>query len=117
MWDNSNLTKFSDDSYFKWSENFSENSTQIYFELESFMRPVVFNKVTRNNKIINPNSFTLNIKDQQKIYEILERSPFEEMTSYDKRTIWNNRYALTQVESAIPFIFSCVDYRKQVKVI
>ena len=116
MWDNENLTVFSDDSYFKWSENFNKKSTHIYFEIESFMRPVVYNNISRNKAFNNPNSFNLNIKDQQKIYEILERSPFEELTSYDKRTIWSNRYALTQIESAVPFIFSCVDYRKKVNI-
>ena len=61
----------------------------------------------------NPDSFNISFQDQEKIFEILERSPFEEMTSYDKRTIWNNRYALTKIDNAIPFIFSCIDYKKQ----
>ena len=84
MWDNENLTVFSDDSYFKWSENFNKKSTHIYFEIESFIRPVVYNNISRNKAFNNPNC-------------------------YDKRTIWSNRYALTQIESAVPFIFSCVD--------
>lgn len=113
MWENSK-NPFSDDSYFKWTENFSDDSTHIYFELESFMRPVRFNFISKQSKMSCTHSFTLDIKDQVKIYEILERSPFQEINSYDKRTIWSNRYALTQIESAIPFIFSCVDYKKQV---
>jgi hypothetical protein len=116
MWDHDKFP-FSDDSYFKWAENFSEHSTHVYFELETFMRPVVYNHVSKSTTISKPSTFNLSLQDQQKIYEILERSPFDEMTSYDKRTIWNNRYALTQVESAIPFIFSCVDYRKKVSIL
>jgi hypothetical protein len=109
LWD----TNFSDDSYFCWVENpnFSAAS-QMSFELESFVRPVIHKMVENINTVNNPNSYMINESDQRKILEIMEKTPFEELNNYDKEVLWSNRYALTQIPSIIPKLLSCIDYKK-----
>jgi phosphatidylinositol-4,5-bisphosphate 3-kinase/phosphatidylinositol-4-phosphate 3-kinase len=48
--------------------------------------------------------------DKNKIEEIKKRSPFEEMTNYDKETIWSNRYILSSEPEYLSRLLTCVDY-------
>jgi hypothetical protein len=53
----------------------------------------------------------INETDQKKIYEILEKTPFEELNNYDKDVLWVNRYAMAEIPSMIPKLLQCIDYR------
>jgi hypothetical protein len=73
---------------------------------------VVYNaEELANINVINPNNYMISETDQNKIYEILEKTPFEDLNNYDKEVLWVNRYALTEIPSMIPKLLLCIDYR------
>jgi hypothetical protein len=84
----------------------------LTFELETFLKPVVHNtEEFVNVNIVNPNNHMISETDQVKIFDILEKTPFEEMNNYDKEILWVNRYALTEIASLIPKLLRCIDYK------
>jgi hypothetical protein len=82
----------------------------VTFELESFLRPVV-HSTDESVTVFHSNNHMINETDQNKIFEILEKTPFEELNNYDKEVLWVNRYALTEIPSLIPKLLQCIDYR------
>ena len=81
------------------------------------MQPVVHKLQETTNASYNPHSYMINETDQVKIYEILEKSPFDELNNYDKEVLWSNRFALTQIPSIIPKLLTCIDYKKETHLI
>jgi len=104
-------SNFSDNSYFSWVENPDNTASHVSFELETFVRPVVHPIIESTTFFSNPNSYMINESDQRKIYEIMEKSPFEELNNYDKEVLWTNRYVLTQLPLIMPKLLSCIDYK------
>ena len=102
---------FTDDAYYYFIDNDEEEKcSKIYFEIEPFSR-AVFNKITHiKNFSFDINSVMINETDKAKIEEIKTRSPFEEMTNYDKETLWGNRYKLSAEPEYLAKVLSCVDY-------
>jgi hypothetical protein len=106
-------TPFSDDSYFCWIDNPNLSSSQINFEIESFLFPVVHHIENSAPISYNHYSYMISETDQRKFLEILEKSPFDELNNYDKEVLWSNRYAITQIPSIIPKFLLCVDYKNE----
>ena len=100
-----------DDAYYYFMDNDEEEKcSKIYFEVEPFYK-TVFNKITHiKNYSFDVNSVMINESDKIKIEEIKNRSPFEEMTNYDKETLWSNRYKLSNNQELFSKVLSCVDY-------
>ena len=103
---------FTDDAYYYFMDNDEEEKcSKIFFEIEPFSK-TVFNKITHiKNYSFDINSVMINETDKSKIEEIKKRSPFEEMTNYDKETLWSNRYKLSCEPDNLAKILTCVDYR------
>jgi len=53
----------------------------------------------------------LNETDYQKIMNIMEKSPFEDLNIYDKETLWKNSYSVAQFPSIISRLFECINYK------
>ena len=102
---------FTDDAYYYFTDSDEEEkSSKIYFEIEPFYK-TVFNKITHiKNYSFDINSVMINETDKSKIEEIKKRSPFEDMTNYDKETLWSNRYKLSTESEFLSKVLSCVDY-------
>ena len=100
-----------DDAYYYFMDNDEEEKcSKIYFEIEPFYK-TVFNKITHiKNYSFDVNSVMINESDKIKIEEIKNRSPFEEMTNYDKETLWSNRYKLSNNQELLSKVLSCIDY-------
>ena len=102
---------FTDDAYYYFTDNDEEEKcSKIYFEIEPFCK-TVFNKITHiKNYSFDINTVMINDTDKAKIEEIKSRSPFEDMTNYDRETIWSNRYKLSNDPDYLAKVLSCVDY-------
>ena len=101
---------FSDDAYYCFTDSNEDNCSDICFEIDTFARPVV-------NKVVHIKNYNLNIKslmmsptDMQKINEIMEKSPFDELNNYDKEVLWTNRYSLAKMPSIVPRLLMCFNY-------
>ena len=102
---------FTEDAYYYFMDNDEEEKcSKIFFEIEPFGK-TVFNKITHiKNYSFDINSVMIKDTDKNKIEEIKKRSPFEEMTNYDKETIWSNRYILSSEPEYLSKLLTCVDY-------
>ena len=101
---------FKDDAYYYFMDNDEEDKcSKIYFEIEHFSK-AVYNKITRIKNYTFDGSFMISDAEAKKIEEIKERSYFEEMNNYDKKTIWGNRYKLSGDSQLFSRLLSCVDY-------
>ena len=101
---------FKDDAYYYFLDSDEEEkSSKIYFEIEHFSRTVC-NKITHIKNYAFDGSFMISETEEKKIEEIKQRSYFEEMNNYDKKTIWGNRYKLAGDNKLLPQLLSCVEY-------
>ena len=102
---------FTDDAYYYFTDNDEEDKcSKIYFEIEHFNKSV-FNKITHiTNFSFDINSVMVNEADKNKIDSIKKRSPFEEMTNYDKEVLWSNRFKLSSEPEMLSKVLSCIDY-------
>ena len=102
---------FTEDAYYYFTDNNEEEKcSKIFFEIEHFNK-TVFNKITHiKNYSIDKKTVMIKETDKKKIEEIKIRSPFEEMTNYDKETLWSNRYKLSDEPEFLSKVLSCVDY-------
>ena len=102
---------FTDDAYYYFMDNDEEEKcSKIFFEIEPFNK-TVFNKITHiKNYSFDINSVMINETDKDKIEEIKKRSSFEEMTNYDKETLWSNRYKLSCEPENLAKLLTCLDY-------
>jgi len=50
--------------------------------------------------------------DLVNVANILQYSPFKELNDYDKEVLVYNQYSLTQIDTAIPKLLSCLDFYK-----
>lgn len=105
---------FSDDSYYCCIDNPDTNSTSISIELESFLNPVInILDETYTGHNICTNNILIHESDQRKIFEILEKTPFEELNNYDREVLWVNRLAITQIPSLLPKLLLSIDYKSK----
>ena len=104
---------FKDDAYYYFLDNNDEEKpSKIYFEIEHFNR-TVYNKITHIKNYAFDGSFMISETEEKKIQEIKQRSYFEEMNNYDKKTLWGNRYKLAAENILFPQLLSCVEYSEQ----
>ena len=105
---------FTEDAYYYFMDNDEEEKcSKIYFEIEPFNK-TVYNKITHiKNYSLDTNSVMINETDMAQIEEFKKRSYFDEMTIYDKQTIWNNRYKLSQDTGFLAKVLSCIDYSNE----
>ena len=102
-------TKFSDDSYFISSDNDQENTGEIYFELESFTRPVEHQNHNEDLELYRPEMSQTSQEDQKILEKVVLRPPYQELTDKEKLVIWINRNAAIRNPKLIPRLFSCID--------
>ena len=103
---------FKDDAYYYFMDNDEEDKcSKIYFEIEHFNK-TVYNKITRIKNYTFEGSFMINDSEAKKIEEIKQRSYFEDMNSYDKKTLWGNRYKLSGDPELFSQLLSCVEYNE-----
>ena len=109
---------FTDDAYYYFTDNDEEEKcSKIYFEIEPFNK-TVYNKITHiKNYSFDINSVMIKETDKKKIEEMKLRSPFEEMTNYDKETLWSNRYKLSNEPEYLSKLLSCVDYSNPIHLV
>ena len=109
---------FTDDAYYYFTDNDEEEKcSKIYFEIEPFNK-TVYNKITHiKNYSFDINSVMIKETDKKKIEEMKMRSPFEEMTNYDKETLWSNRYKLSNEPEYLSKLLSCVDYSNPIHLV
>ena len=110
---NLNDREVGDDVYYFFSDNPNEQkSNKIYFEIESFVCPIV-NKVTyapvENIKNDEP-QLELDNEQLLKILKIDEKSPFDDLNHNEKNILWRNRYGIAKMNSLIPKLFLSSDY-------
>ena len=104
---------FKDDAYYYFLDNNDEEKpSKIYFEIEHFNK-TVYNKITHIKNYAFDGSFMISETEEKKIQEIKQRSYFEEMNNYDKKTLWGNRYKLAAENILFPQLLSCVEYSEQ----
>ena len=103
---------FKDDAYYYFLDSDEEDkSSKIYFEIEQFSK-TVYNKITHIKNYSFDGSFMISEAEEKKIEEIKQRSYFEEMNNYDKKTLWGNRYKLAGDNKLFPQLLSCVEYHE-----
>ena len=105
----------SDDIYYCYNDNpDEEKSSKIYFEIENFSYPVEFKiDITRETKKINITSNLLEIQSEvmEKITKINEKSIFEELNNNEKKTLWNNRLYVANMNSLLPRLLQSCNYK------
>ena len=103
---------FKDDAYYYFMDSDEEEkSSKIYFEIEHFSR-TVYNKITHIKNYSFDGSFMISEAEEKKIEEIKQKSYFDELNNYDKKTIWGNRYKLAGDNKLFPQLLSCVEYNE-----
>ena len=101
---------FKDDAYYYFLDSDEEEkSSKIYFEIEHFNR-TVYNRITHIKNYTFDGSFMISEAEEKKIEEIKQRSYFEEMNNYDKKTLWGNRYKLSADSKLFAQLLTCVEY-------
>ena len=101
---------FKDDAYYYFLDSDEEEkSSKIYFEIEHFNR-TVYNRITHIKNYTFDGSFMISEAEEKKIEEIKQRSYFEEMNNYDKKTLWGNRYKLSADSKLLAQLLTCVEY-------
>ena len=101
---------FKDDAYYYFLDSDEEEkSNKIYFEIEHFNR-TVYNRITHIKNYTFDGSFMISEAEEKKIEEIKQRSYFEEMNNYDKKTLWGNRYKLSADSKLFAQLLTCVEY-------
>ena len=101
---------FTDDAYYYFMDNDEEEkSSKIYFEIEHFNK-TVYNKITHIKNYTFEGSFMIIDSEAKNIEDIKKRSYFEEMNTYDKKTLWGNRYKLSRDSELFSQLLTCVDY-------
>ena len=103
---------FTDDAYYYFTDSDEEDkSSKLYFEIENFKKSV-FNKITHiKNFALDVNTLMIDDAIKKQLKELKKRSPFEELTNYDKDILWSNRYKLTTDTQYLPYILQCIDYK------
>ena len=101
---------FKDDAYYYFLDSDEEEkSSKLYFEIEHFNR-TVYNRITHIKNYTFDGSFMISEAEEKKIEEIKQRSYFEEMNNYDKKTLWGNRYKLSADSKLFAQLLTCVEY-------
>ena len=101
---------FKDDAYYYFLDSDEEEkSSKIYFEIEHFNK-TVYNRITHIKNYTFDGSFMISEAEEKKIEEIKQRSYFEEMNNYDKKTLWGNRYKLSADSKLFAQLLTCVEY-------
>ena len=102
-------SKFLDDSFFSKNDNYNKNTGEIFFELESFIRPVEHQSHTEEINLFRPLITTISSKDQLIIDKISSKSSFEEISAEEKEVLWRNRNLLSEKPELITRVLLCVD--------
>ena len=101
---------FKDDAFYYFMDNDEEDKcSKIYFEIDHFNK-TVYNKITHIKNYSFDGSFMISDSEAKKIEEIKQRSYFEDMNSYDKKTLWGNRYKLSREPELFTQLLSCIEY-------
>ena len=102
----------SDDIYYSFNDNPNDKTaSKIYFEIESFSKPVV-NKIIKKDKKDKdwgPNIFPVEEDFVIKANKINQKSPFDDLNNYEKETLWRNRFAAAKINSLIAKLFLSCD--------
>ena len=110
--------EFNDFSYFVFTDNIAEeNSSKIYFELESFATSVHNSNFKDDNIEVNASNLTLSNFDTKRIEEIKQNTPFDILNVYDKQLLWDNKYKLAKDPKLLPKLLLCVNYQNPKDVI
>ena len=104
--------EFTDFSYFVFTDNITdENSSKIYFEIESFITSIYNMNFNEDSSDIKIQKMMMSEVDKKKIEEIKKKTPFDTLNNYDKQILWNNRYILAKTPEILPKLLLCVDYK------
>lgn len=101
---------FSDDSHFCYIDSVEENPSSVFFEIDSFISPVVNRIYKLENFDYNIDSLMISDTDMEKIKDITQKNPFDELNNYDKEVLWANRFKLSQEPTILPKLLLCIDY-------
>ncbi|MCQ2816448.1 MAG: hypothetical protein MJ252_04190 [archaeon] len=103
--------KLLEDGYYNYMDNHDENSSTVVFEIDTFNNPIA-------NEIFRVDDFSCNIEglmisetDKNAINDIICKTPFEEISNYDREVLWCNRYILSQEPTILPKLLRCIDYK------
>ena len=104
--------EFTDFSYFDFVDNITdENSSKVYFEIDSFISQVHNSAFRDDNIEVNAQNVMITQKDQEEIEKIKKKTPFDSLNNYDKKILWTNRYKLSKIPELLPKLLLCVDYK------
>ena len=110
--------EFNDFSYFVFVDNIiEENSSKIYFEIESFATQVYSSSYKDDNIDINSQNIITTKKDEEEIEKIKKKTSFDTLNNYDKKLLWSNRYKLSKIPELLPKLLLCIDYKNPIDVI
>jgi len=102
-----------EDSYFRFIDNqFDENPSKIYFEIESFTNNIINKVLHIQNYSLDIESIMVSQSDNEKIKDILLKTPSEELNNYDKEVLWTNRFKLMENPKIISRLISCFNYNE-----
>ena len=103
----------SDDIYYIYNDNPNEStSSKIFFEIETFSKPVIHKVQVKDNKekAVEDELMPIEADFIQKANKIDQKSPFDDLNNYEKATLWRNRHAVASMSSLIPRLFLSCDY-------
>jgi hypothetical protein len=113
-------TRFSDDSYFSPTDNSKSNIGELFFQLESFMRPVEHHdepdidkcsEEDTSNKISTIKEGCVLPSDEKIIENISKQTPFQTLSPEEKEVLWRNRYTVINNQELICKLLKCVNKR------
>jgi hypothetical protein len=103
-------TKFSEESYFISDDNNENNHIgDVYFELESFIRPVEYQNHNEEVDLYRPHAYSVSQEDEQILENVLRYAPYQALTEKEKMVIWINRNYVVKIPKLIPRLCNCVD--------
>ena len=98
-------------SYFRFIDNqFDENPSKIYFEIDSFTTSIINKVLHIQNYSLDIDSIMVSQSDNEKIKDIILKTPSEELNNYDKEVLWTNRFKLMENPKIISRLISCFNY-------
>ena len=102
-----------EDSYYRFLNNtFEDNTSIIYFEIDSFPTSIINKVIHITNYSLDIKSVIINQNDNEKINEISLKTPSEELNNYDKEVLWTNRYKIMEYPKIITRLLSCFNYNE-----
>ena len=100
-----------ENSYYCFMDNeHNENTSKIYFEIDSFNNSIINKVLHISNYSIDIQSLMVSETDNDKINDIILKTPSEELNNYDREVLWTNRFKIMENPKIISRLISCFNY-------